>query len=303
MRSGAEEVEPLYDTEDAACVLKQFRPCSYGTMVQVNDAVSIRLTDVGHLLGSSAIEVWLREDGQTKKICFSGDIGNTDQPILKDPQHVAEADYLVIESTYGDRLHSIERVDYVSELAARIQKVLDRGGNMVIPSFAAGRSQEILCFIRQIKTRGLVTGHGDFPVYMDSPLAIEATGIFLQCDTAYLDEEMRDEIRSGINPLMFPGLKLAVSQRNPWPSTRTKHPRSSSRPAACAMPAVSAIISSTTSGVRSAWFSLSGTSRSGPSAAFWWTEHRASSCSMRKFRSRPRSRPCPASAATQIKTA
>ena len=225
MRSGAEEVEPLYDTEDAACVLKQFRPCSYGTMVQVNDAVSIRLTDVGHLLGSAAIEVWLREDGQTKKICFSGDIGNTDQPILKDPQHVAEADYLVIESTYGDRLHSIERVDYVSELAARIQKVLDRGGNMVIPSFAVGRSQEILYFIRQIKTRGLVTGHGDFPVYMDSPLAIEATGIFLQCDTAYLDEEMRDEIRSGINPLMFPGLKLAVSQEESVAINEDKTPK------------------------------------------------------------------------------
>ena len=211
-RSGDGVVEPLYDTEDAECILKQFRPCSYGAMVQVNEAVSIRLTDVGHLLGSSAIEVWLTEGGETKKICFSGDIGNSDQPILKDPQHVTETDYLVIESTYGDRLHSLERVDYVRELAARIQKVLDRGGNMVIPSFAVGRTQEILYFIRQIKNMGLVTGHGDFPVVMDSPLAIEATSIFLQCDTAYLSDVMRDEIRSGINPLVFPGLTLAVSQ-------------------------------------------------------------------------------------------
>ena len=211
-RSGAAASEPVYTMEDTEGVLKLFRPCSYGETVQVNEAVSIRLTDVGHLLGSSAIEVWLHEAGETRKLCFSGDVGNSDQPILKDPQHVEEADYLVIESTYGDRLHSTERVDYVAELAARIQKVLDRGGNMIIPSFAVGRTQEILYFIREIKERQLVRGHGDFPVYMDSPLAIEATGIFLQCDTAYLDEEMRRTIRAGINPLVFPGLELAVSQ-------------------------------------------------------------------------------------------
>ena len=224
-RSGDGEVEPLFDTEDADGILKQFRPCSYGSMVQVNDAVSIRLTDVGHLLGSAAIEVWLHENGRTKKVCFSGDIGNFDQPILKNPQHVSDTDYLVIESTYGDRIHSTERVDYVRELAARIQKVLDRGGNMVIPSFAVGRTQEILYFIRQIKERGLVTGHGEFPVYMDSPLAIEATGIFLQCDTSYLSDEMRDEIRSGINPLVFPGLNLAVSQEESVAINEDKTPK------------------------------------------------------------------------------
>ena len=193
---------------------KQFRPCAYGEKIQVNEAVSIRMTDVGHLLGSAAIEVWLQEEGVTRKICFSGDVGNSDQPILKDPQHVEEADYLVIESTYGDRLHSTERVDYVAELAARIQKTLDRGGNVIIPSFAVGRTQEVLYFIRQIKERQLVRGHGNFPVYMDSPLAIEATGIFLQCDTDYLDEDMRQTIRAGINPLVFPGLELAVTQED-----------------------------------------------------------------------------------------
>ena len=150
-RSGASASEPIYTMEDTEGILKQFRPCAYGETVQVNEAVSIRMTDVGHLLGSAAIEVWLQEDGETRKICFSGDVGNTDQPILKDPQHVEETDYLVIESTYGDRLHSTERVDYVAELAARIQKTLDRGGNMIIPSFAVGRTQEILYFIREQK--------------------------------------------------------------------------------------------------------------------------------------------------------
>ena len=213
-RSGASASEPLYTMEDAEGILKQFRPCAYGERIQVNEAVSIRMTDVGHLLGSAAIEVWLQEEGVTRKICFSGDVGNSDQPILKDPQHVEEADYLVIESTYGDRLHSTERVDYVAELAARIQKTLDRGGNVIIPSFAVGRTQEVLYFIRQIKERQLVRGHGNFPVYMDSPLAIEATGIFLQCDTDYLDEDMRQTIRAGINPLVFPGLELAVTQED-----------------------------------------------------------------------------------------
>ena len=211
-RAGDELVEPLYSLEDVDGIMSRMIPCPYDKIIQVNDCVSIRLTDVGHLLGSAAIEVWLHEAGETRKIVFSGDVGNTDQPILRDPQFVKEADYLVIESTYGDRLHSHERVDYVAALAARIQETLDKGGNVVIPSFAVGRTQEMLYFIREIKERGLVTGHGCFPVYVDSPLAIEATNIFLQCDTSFLDEEMQALIRAGVNPIYFPGLELAVSQ-------------------------------------------------------------------------------------------
>ena len=197
--------------EDAEGTLRLMRPCSYGERVQINESVTIRLTDVGHLLGSAAIETWLTENGETRKITFSGDIGNSDQPILRDPQHVKETEYLVMESTYGDRYHAAERADYVSELAQRIQTVLDRGGNLIIPSFAVGRTQEMLYFIREIKERGLVRGHGDFPVYVDSPLAVEATRVFLQCDTQFVDDEMRAVIRSGVNPLVFPGLKLTVS--------------------------------------------------------------------------------------------
>ena len=212
MRAGEPAVEPLYDLDDVAGVMGHFIPIGYNTVTQVNDCVSIRLTDVGHLLGSAAIEVWLTENGETRKICFSGDIGNADQPILRDPQFVEEAEFLVIESTYGDRLHSHEKVDYVTALAARIQETLDKGGNVVIPSFAVGRTQEMLYFIREIKEKGLVTGHGEFPVYVDSPLAIEATNIFLQCDTQFVDEEMQELIRSGVNPIYFPGLELSVTQ-------------------------------------------------------------------------------------------
>ena len=211
-RAGGDPVTPLYDLDDVAGVMTRFIPVGYDTVTQVNDCVSIRLTDVGHLLGSAAIEVWLREGGETRKICFSGDIGNSDQPILRDPQSVEESEFVVIESTYGTRLHAHDKVDYVTALAARIQETLDRGGNVVIPSFAVGRTQELLYFIRELKERGLVTGHGDFPVYVDSPLAIEATNIFLQCDTQFVDDEMREIIRSGVNPIFFPGLELAVSQ-------------------------------------------------------------------------------------------
>ena len=224
-RSGGEPVEPLYDMEDALGIIGLLRPCAYGEEIQVNDCVTIRMTDVGHLLGSAAIEVWLHEGGETRKVTFSGDVGNLNQPILRDPQYVQDTEYLVIESTYGDRLHAEERVDYVQELAARIQKTLDRGGNMIIPSFAVGRTQELLYFIREIKERGLVTGHGDFPVYMDSPLAIEATSIFLQCDTQFVDEEMQRLIRSGVNPIVFPGLELAVSQEESKAINEDKTPK------------------------------------------------------------------------------
>ena len=211
-RSGEPKVEPLYDLEDVDGLMTHMIPCAYNTVVQVNDCVSIRLTDVGHLLGSAAIEVWLHEGGEERKICFSGDVGNLDQPILRNPEHVHDAQYLVIESTYGDRIHSHEKVDFVPALAERIQETFDRGGNVVIPSFAVGRTQEMLYFIREIKEKGLVTGHGDFPVYVDSPLAVEATGIFLQCDTQFLDDDMQELIRAGVNPIFFPGLELAVSQ-------------------------------------------------------------------------------------------
>lgn len=225
MRAGGAPVEPVYDLDDVAGIMGRMIPCGYNKIIQVNDCVSIRLTDVGHLLGSAAIEVWLHENGEERCICFSGDIGNLNQPILRDPQHVKSADYLVIESTYGDRLHSAERADYVSELAKLIQSTLDAGGNLIIPSFAVGRTQEILYFIREIKERGLVHGHAGFPVYVDSPLAIEATTVFLQCDTEFVDEEMQAVIRSGVNPLMFPGLKLSVSKEDSVAINEDKTPK------------------------------------------------------------------------------
>ena len=210
-RAGGAPVEPLYDIDDVEALVKRLRPCAYGEPVHVAEGVVLRFTDIGHLLGSACIELWLTEDGVTKKLVFSGDVGNTNQPILRDPQTVREADYLVIESTYGDRSHGEGRPDYIGALSQMIQRTLDRGGNVVIPAFAVGRTQEMLYFIREIKEKGLVKGHDGFKVYVDSPLAIEATSVFLQCDTSFLDDDTRAILNRGINPLVFDGLEVSVS--------------------------------------------------------------------------------------------
>ncbi len=203
--------EPLYTMEDADGVIKRIVPCHYDREVEVCEGVKIRFTDIGHLLGSSSIEVWLTENGYTKKIVFSGDIGNKNQPLIKDPSPTAQADYVVMESTYGDRLHTKERVDYVQELAKILQEAFDKGGNVVIPSFAVGRTQEMLYFLRQIKVERLVKGHEDFLVYVDSPMAVEATGIFQENRLDCYDEEAMALVREGINPISFAGLKLSIT--------------------------------------------------------------------------------------------
>lgn len=203
--------EPLYTMEDADGVIKRIIPCHYGREVSVCDGVKIRFTDIGHLLGSASIEVWLTEDGRTKKIVFSGDIGNKNQPLLKNPGITAQADYVVMESTYGDRLHTTEKVDYVKELAAILQETFDRGGNVVIPSFAVGRTQEMLYFLRQVKVDKLVKGHESFQVYVDSPMAVEATEVFQENRMECFDEDAMALVRQGINPISFTGLKLAIT--------------------------------------------------------------------------------------------
>lgn len=209
--SGVEPHEPVYTMEDAENAIKRIVPCPYDTKIDLCDGIQIRFTDVGHLLGSSSIEVWATEEGQMRKIVFSGDIGNKNQPLIKDPAKTEEADYVVMESTYGDRLHPTDRPDYVRELAQILQETFDRGGNVVIPSFAVGRTQEILYFIRKIKEDKLVQGHGNFPVYVDSPLAVEATGIFHKNEISCFDEEAMSLVKQGINPIAFPNLRLSIT--------------------------------------------------------------------------------------------
>ncbi len=204
-------IEPSYTMEDAENTIRCFVPCSYGTEINVCEGIKIRFTDIGHLLGSSSIEVWLQEKNVEKKLVFSGDIGNKNQPLIKDPQMTEEADYVVMESTYGDRLHPGERPDYVKELAAILDRTFARGGNVVIPSFAIGRTQEVLYFIRLIKRGQLVTSKPDFKVFVDSPLAVEATEIFERNQYDCYDDEALELIRKHINPITFPGLNLSIT--------------------------------------------------------------------------------------------
>lgn len=209
-RQGKPEFVPAYTMEDAIGVLRNFVNCPYEKVITPAEGIAVRFVDAGHLLGSSSIEIQITEEGETKTIVFSGDIGNQNQPLIKDPQYLHHADYVVMESTYGDRSHG-ERPDYVKTLAEIIQRTFDRGGNLVIPSFAVGRTQEMLYFIRQIKEEGLVYGHDDFKVYVDSPLANEATTIFGEHQYDCYDEEAMDLIHRGINPLSFPGLRTSVT--------------------------------------------------------------------------------------------
>lgn len=211
-RAGREPVVPIYDMNDAEGVLEHFVSCDYDKVMDLCEGVKVKFSDAGHLLGSASIEVWINEDGEERKIVFSGDIGNLNRPIIKDPSYINDADYVVMESTYGDRYHNAD-VDYVSELAGICQRTFDRGGNVVIPAFAVGRTQEMLYYFRKIKEEGLIKGHS-FEVYVDSPLAVEATQIFNENIAECFDEEAMELVRNGINPLRFPGLTLSVTSND-----------------------------------------------------------------------------------------
>ena len=207
-RAGREHVDPLYTEQDALDVFKYVTTCEYKEKVDLCEGVSAVFTDAGHLLGSASITLELEENGVHKTIVFSGDIGNVDQPIIRDPQLLKKADYVVMESTYGDRNHT-EVWSYTDELAEIIDETLGKGGNVVIPSFAVGRTQELLYFIRQIKAEGRIKGHENFPVFVDSPLASKSTTIFRENFAECYDDEALALVQSGRNPLQFPGLHVS----------------------------------------------------------------------------------------------
>lgn len=206
-RSGDEVEEPLYTIQDASDTYQYFHSCEYGEVLQISEGIVARYIDAGHLLGSAAIELTLFEAGEKRTLVFSGDIGNTDQPIIRDPQYLHKADYVIMESTYGDRYHE-KTDDLVKDLAEIIDATLSRGGNVVIPSFAVGRTQELLYDIREIKERHLVKSNPHFPVYVDSPLALEATKIYDNDLNGYADEETLQLLQAGFKPLDFPNLNL-----------------------------------------------------------------------------------------------
>ena len=213
-RAGRPEVVPLYDMNDAVGVLGHFVSCDYHSVINVCEGLKVRFVDAGHLLGSSSIEMWISENTaegvEERKIVFSGDIGPGNRPLIKDPEYLTSADYVVMESTYGDRTHETPP-DYAVELARVIRDTFTRGGNLVIPAFSVGRTQEMLYFIRRIKMENLLPEFQNFEVYVDSPLAVEATTIFGKNVQDCFDDTALALVQQGINPIGFPGLRMAIT--------------------------------------------------------------------------------------------
>lgn len=223
-RSGKEPYVPLYTADDASKALNQFKGCEYNKEYVLSDGVKICFTDAGHLLGSASISLTVTENGEEETIVFSGDLGNINRPLIKDPDVPPKADYVVIESTYGNRLHG-ERPDYVFQLTKIINKTFEKGGNVVIPSFAIGRTQELLYLIRKIKEDKLITRYPNFPVYVDSPLATEATEIYSGDLLDYYDDEALELLEKGINPIKFPNLRLSVTSDDSMAINRDNTPK------------------------------------------------------------------------------
>ena len=213
-RAGKPEVVPLYDMNDAMGVLGHFVSCDYHSVINVCEGLKVRFVDAGHLLGSSSIEMWISENTgegvEERKIVFSGDIGPGNRPLIKDPEYLTSADYVVMESTYGDRTHETPP-DYAVELARVIRDTFTRGGNLVIPAFSVGRTPVMLYFIRRIKTENLLPEFQNFEVYVDSPLAVEATTIFGKNVQDCFDDTALALVQQGINPIGFPGLRMAIT--------------------------------------------------------------------------------------------
>ena len=212
-RKGEPPLPPLYTAEDAAKCLEIFKSVQYDEIIDIDENIKVRFNDAGHMLGSAIIEIWITEGDKTEKIVFTGDLGNNDIPLLSPPTMIESADYLVMESTYGNRLH-MRNDDKANMFLDVVYETLEKGGTIVIPSFAVGRTQEILFELNKIKEEK----HDEefykkykrlmsVPVYVDSPLAISATEVFKE-NMNLFNEETQAIINSGDNPLDFDGLQF-----------------------------------------------------------------------------------------------
>ncbi len=211
-RSGEKLRKPLYTMKEAEDSLRFFKPALYDQEIELNQDVILRFKDAGHILGSSIIELWIKEDNIETKLVFSGDLGRRDRPILRDPFLIEEADYVIVESTYGNKAHNPSRDD-TQKLISIINNTVKKGGNVVIPSFAIERAQDIIYELNKYYNEYIKTENKDFlnvPVYIDSPLTVSATEIFLRNPDCF-DEETMEFINTGENPLDFHNLEFTSS--------------------------------------------------------------------------------------------
>jgi metallo-beta-lactamase family protein len=207
-RAGKPLIEPIYTVEDALESLKQFRYLQLDEIIELAPTVKVRLRDAGHILGSCIVELWTEENEQSLKLVFTGDLGNLNKPIVKDPTMIEDADYVVMESTYGSRFHE-ELGKRIDEFNLIIKETMAKGGNLIIPAFAVERTQDILYDLNQLYLQGELDPNID--IYIDSPLAIAATQIFEE-HIEYYDQEATQMLDEGNHPLKLPNLKFTPSQ-------------------------------------------------------------------------------------------
>ena len=216
-RAGRPLIEPLYTVKDAEDSLKHVKPVLYDQLIELNDKVRIVFNDAGHILGSAITELWVTENGNVSKIVFSGDLGVMDRPILRNPTLIKKADYTIMESTYGNRLHPENSMD-VRKLMNIIRDTAARGGNTVIPSFAVGRTQELIYELNRVidNDSEYRKDFENLMVYVDSPMASNATEAFKK-NAQVFNDETKDYISRGDNPLDFKNLKFTrSSEESQW---------------------------------------------------------------------------------------
>ena len=208
LRTGKPPVEPLYTIQDSEAALRLVKPILYDQLVELNPDMKIVFNDAGHILGSAITELWVTEGDKTSKIVFSGDLGVENRPILRDPVKIKKADFLIMETTYGNRLHP-ENATSIDELIKITLKTIKRGGSVIIPSFAVGRTQELIYQFNMFYEHHPEYADilGNVNVYIDSPMATTATEVFKK-NAQVFDEETKNYILSGDHPLDFPNLKF-----------------------------------------------------------------------------------------------
>ena len=224
-RAGREQVEPLYTIEDAEKTLSLVSPILYEQQIEINPDMKIVFNDAGHILGSAITELWVTEDDKESKIVFSGDLGMEGRPILRDPTYIKKADYVIMETTYGNRIHK-ELGSGVEKLIEIIINTTRRGGNVVIPSFAVGRTQELIYELNRFydSNNEYRKELDKIFVYVDSPMATTATEIFRR-NAQVFDEETREYILKGDNPLEFKNLKFTRSSKESQDLNFNKEPK------------------------------------------------------------------------------
>ena len=217
MRKGKKAVAPLYTIADAAESLSHIEGIDYDVVLKAAPNMEVRFKDAGHILGSAILELWVMEKGRKVKIVFSGDLGNRGAPIVKDPTYISDADYILIESTYGNRQHKGMK-ETIEEFAGAIGETLRKGGNVIIPSFAVGRTQDILYILNQFSREGRLN---NLNVFIDSPLATNATRVFLKHPECF-DKETLELITKGQFPKGTPILKFSETPEESMSINRIK---------------------------------------------------------------------------------